>query len=145
MRDDVFEQYKLVLLSHAYKPGSSIPNQYFDSCERRVPALLRQGRWVFLAITASNLEEFFMKRIGGLKQQAASGVRAFALDGRTPQELIAQCLEVIKQQEKRQREILVSLLEQLSHPVSLCSSTRSYLLHSRPRCANIDHLSVGES
>ena len=27
----------------------------------------------FLAITGSNLDEFFMKRIGGLKQQAAAG------------------------------------------------------------------------
>src|ERR1700758_3051221 len=33
----------------------------------------------FLAITASNLDEFFMKHIGGLKQQAASGVRALTL------------------------------------------------------------------
>jgi polyphosphate kinase len=73
-------------------------------------------RLKFLAITPSNLDEFFIKRIGGLKQQAASGVRALTVDGRTPQEQIAQCLEVIRQQEKRQREILVSLLEQLKPP-----------------------------
>jgi polyphosphate kinase len=70
-------------------------------------------RLKFLAITASNLDEFFMKRIGGLKQQAASGVKALTLDGRTPQLQIAECLEIIRQQEQRQREILAALLQQL--------------------------------
>src|SRR5437870_8897637 len=46
----------------------------------------------FLAISASNLDEFFIKRIGGLKQQAASGVKALTIDGRTPQTQIAECL-----------------------------------------------------
>jgi polyphosphate kinase len=67
----------------------------------------------FLAITASNLDEFFMKRIGGLKQQAASGVQTLTLDGRTPQAQIAECLDVIRQQEQRQREVLALLLDQL--------------------------------
>src|SRR6516165_10422690 len=67
----------------------------------------------FLAITASNLDEFFMKRIGGLKQQAASGVKALTIDGRTPQMQIAECLEVTRQQEQRQREVLVALLVEL--------------------------------
>jgi polyphosphate kinase len=70
-------------------------------------------RLKFLAITASNLDEFFMKRIGGLKQQAASGVKALTIDGRTPQMQIAECLEVTRQQEQRQREVLVALLVEL--------------------------------
>src|SRR6266581_9317003 len=45
----------------------------------------------FLAITGSNLDEFFMKRIGGLKQQAAAGVPEPTIDGRTPQQQIAAC------------------------------------------------------
>ena len=74
----------------------------------------------FLAITASNLDEFFMKRIGGLKQQAASGVQALTLDGRTPQAQIAECLEVVRQQEQLQRQLLASLLDQLkSHGVAV--------------------------
>ncbi len=38
----------------------------------------------FLAITASNLDEFTQKRIGGLKRQEAAGVRTLSPDGRTP-------------------------------------------------------------
>jgi polyphosphate kinase len=67
-------------------------------------------RLKFLAITASNLDEFFMKRIGGLKQQAAGGVQALTLDGRTPQAQIAECLQEVRQQEQRQHEALAQLL-----------------------------------
>ncbi|HEV2149704.1 MAG TPA: polyphosphate kinase 1 [Longimicrobiaceae bacterium] len=40
----------------------------------------------FLAIAASNLDEFFQKRVGGLKRQEAAGVVARSPDGRTPTE-----------------------------------------------------------
>jgi polyphosphate kinase len=76
----------------------------------------------FLAITASNLDEFFMKRIGGLKQQAASGVVALTIDGRSPQTQIAECLELVRQQEQRQREILVLLVKELrTHGIAVLS------------------------
>jgi len=45
----------------------------------------------FLAISGSNLDEFFMKRIGGLKLQTAAGVPEVTVDGRTPQEQINAC------------------------------------------------------
>jgi polyphosphate kinase len=54
----------------------------------------------FLAITGSNLDEFFMKRIGGLKQQAAAGVPEPTIDGRTPQQQIAECLAWVRTFEK---------------------------------------------
>src|ERR1700719_351377 len=50
----------------------------------------------FLAITASNLDEFFMKRIGGLKQQAIAGMQELTDDGRTPQQQIAECLAEVR-------------------------------------------------
>jgi polyphosphate kinase len=40
----------------------------------------------FVAIFGSNLDEFFMKRIGGLKQLVASNVVELSPDGRSPQE-----------------------------------------------------------
>ncbi|MDZ7768500.1 MAG: hypothetical protein U5K38_05230 [Woeseiaceae bacterium] len=45
----------------------------------------------FLSIFDSNLDEFFMKRIGGLKQQVGAGVDALTVDGRTPQQQIEEC------------------------------------------------------
>ena len=49
----------------------------------RIPLLERVK---FVAITASNLDEFTQKRIGGLKSQQAAGVRELSVDGRTPEE-----------------------------------------------------------
>jgi len=40
----------------------------------------------FLGITCSNLDEFFQKRVGGLKRQQAAGVVTPSLDGRVPGE-----------------------------------------------------------
>ncbi len=50
----------------------------------------------FLAISGSNLDEFFMKRIGGLKQQVAAGILDTTVDGRTPQQQIDECLDEIE-------------------------------------------------
>ena len=43
----------------------------------------------FLAITSTNLDEFFRKRVGGLKRQAAAGVQTLSPDGRTPTEQLS--------------------------------------------------------
>jgi polyphosphate kinase len=43
----------------------------------------------FLAIACSNLDEFFQKRVGGLKRQEAAGVVALSDDGRTPSQQLA--------------------------------------------------------
>ncbi len=67
----------------------------------------------FLAITASNLDEFFMKRIGGLKQQAIAGMQELTDDGRTPQQQIAECLAEIREFEAEQRALLPELLKRL--------------------------------
>jgi len=67
----------------------------------------------FLAITASNLDEFFMKRIGGLKQQVAAAFHGLTVDGRTAVQQIAECHAEIRAQERRQRALLRDLLAQL--------------------------------
>ena len=67
----------------------------------------------FLAISASNLDEFFMKRIGGLKQQVAAGVQERTVDGRTPQEQIAECYAVVRALERQQRDLVTELIDAL--------------------------------
>jgi len=70
-------------------------------------------RLKFLAITASNIDEFFMKRIGGLKQQAAAGMQELTVDGRTPQRQITEAYAIVRDLERQQRELLSTLLEKL--------------------------------
>ena len=61
--------------------------------DERTPLLERVK---FLAITGSILDEFFMKRIGGLMQQVAAGVHKLTIDGRTPKEQIREAHDVIR-------------------------------------------------
>lgn len=70
--------------------------------DERTPLL---ERLKFLAIVSSNLDEFFMKRIGGLKQQLGAGVKELSVDGRTPAQQIAECYEVVRDLEEQQRQL----------------------------------------
>ena len=64
-----------------------------EADDERTPLLERVK---FLAITSSILDEFFMKRIGGLKQQVAAGVHNLTVDGRSPMQQIRECHEFIR-------------------------------------------------
>jgi len=70
-------------------------------------------RMKFCAIFASNLDEFFMKRIGGLKLQAAAGLTELTVDGRSPQQQIDQCCELVTGIETERDTVLPELLDQL--------------------------------
>jgi len=61
-----------------------------EALDRRTPLLERVQ---FLAIFTSNLDEFFMKRVGALKRSVAAGLVQTGPDGRTP----AQTLAAIRQ------------------------------------------------
>jgi len=71
-------------------------------------------RLKFLAIVSSNLDEFFMKRIGGLKQQLGAGMLKKTVDGRTPREQITECYEMVREQEIAQRDMFRQLRSELS-------------------------------
>jgi polyphosphate kinase len=79
--------------------------------DERTPLL---ERLKFIAIVSGNLDEFFMKRIGGLKQQIGAGMRELSLDGRTARQQVTECYDEVRaleaQKELSFREIC-SLLE----------------------------------
>ena len=62
----------------------------YEALDERTPTLERLR---FLAILSRNLDEFFMKRIGGLKQQIDAGITATTVDGRAPEAQWAAALE----------------------------------------------------
>lgn len=76
----------------------------------RLPLLERVK---FVAIVASNIDEFFQKRIGGLKQQVGAQLHRVTPDGRTPQQQIVDCLELITRLEARKMRILDQLYGEL--------------------------------
>lgn len=79
-------------------------------------------RLKFLAIVSSNLDEFFMKRIGGLKQQLGAGVARLTVDGRTPKQQIDECYQQVRVQEARQHDTLQQILAELrEHDIKLLS------------------------
>lgn len=67
----------------------------------------------YLAIVSSNLDEFFMKRIGGLKQQIAAGIRTLSVDGRSPARQVEECHAEVRDIHKCQKIILQDLREHL--------------------------------
>jgi len=78
--------------------------------DERIPLLERVK---FLAIVSSNLDEFFQKRIGGLKQQVGAQLHALTPDGRSPQKQIDDCLELINRLEMRKAQIAERVLAEL--------------------------------
>ena len=79
--------------------------------DERTPLLERVK---FLAIVSSNLDEFFMKRIGGLKQQVGAGVQELTVDGRTPQQQIDEAQAVVAELESRKERLLPEVLSRLA-------------------------------
>jgi polyphosphate kinase len=83
-----------------------------EAQDERTPLL---ERLKFIAIVSANLDEFFMKRIGGLKQQIGAGMHELTLDGRTPRQQVTECHAVIRDINARKRETFAAvraLLEQ---------------------------------
>ncbi|TVT54077.1 MAG: polyphosphate kinase 1 [Sedimenticola thiotaurini] len=72
-----------------------------EAADERTPLL---ERLKFIAIVSANMDEFFMKRLGGLKQQVGAGVATLTVDGRTPQQQINESSQVVRDIETVMRE-----------------------------------------
>jgi polyphosphate kinase len=59
----------------------------------------------FLAIFTSNLDEFFMVRVAGLKRRIAAGVAVKAASGLMPREVLEQILTVTGELSQRQAQL----------------------------------------
>ena len=64
----------------------------------------------FLAIVSSNLDEFFMKRIGGLKQQIAAGINTVTVDGKTPLQQVEACQAEVRNIHHEQNRVYQKVL-----------------------------------
>jgi polyphosphate kinase len=78
--------------------------------DERVPLL---ERLKFVATVSGNMDEFFMKRIGGLKQQIGAGMSELTLDGRTPRQQVQECYSFVRDLEACKAEILSRIIQLL--------------------------------
>ncbi len=82
-----------------------------EADDSRTPLLERVK---FLAIVSNNLDEFFMKRIGGLKQQIAAGVHTPSVDGRTPAQQLKECQAAVREFQTEMQRIYSILMSELA-------------------------------
>ncbi len=79
--------------------------------DERVPLLERVK---FAAIVSSNLDEFFMKRIGGLKQQLGARLQSLTADGRSPKQQIVESYALVRELEAEKERLLPQLVKAMA-------------------------------
>src|SRR5215210_3693645 len=94
-------------------------------------------RLKFLAIFSTNLDEFYMVRVAGLRRQIAAGVQHTAPDGQSPADQLAaitkRVAELVEQQQRCLYDVLLPELEQ--HGIRL---VRMKELNPE-ECSRVDH------
>ncbi len=93
---DLFHNHELSLLQF----NARVLDEALDE---RNPLLERVK---FIGIVCSNLDEFYQKRIGGLKRQVEAGVYKLSVDGLTPKKQLKQIRKVIRKMDKTIKKCL---------------------------------------
>ena len=75
--------------------------------------LFERGK--FLSICESNLDEFFMVRVGGLVRSAQLNENKTDISGLTPSEQLSEITKRVRKQVKRQYEIYNAYMPQLEN------------------------------
>lgn len=99
------------------------PNRYLDrelswlAFNQRVlelaedPNLFLLERVNFLAIFASNLDEFFMVRVAGLKRRIATGLAVTSSSGLSPQEVLSQISREAHRLQERHAQLFIDTIK----------------------------------
>ncbi len=79
-----------------------------EGLDDRTPLL---ERLKFLAIFSSNLDEFFMVRVAGLKQQVEANVTKLTADGRSPSQQLKEISQTLRPLVQQQNEVFEYVLK----------------------------------
>src|SRR6201996_4978375 len=83
----------------------------------------------FLSISSTNLDEFYMVRVAGLKGQVREGVRVLSQDGLTPMEQLqkvnAAAYDLMAVQQRLWREIKAEMAAECMHVIDADEVTKS--------------------
>lgn len=110
---------KIKVLEHPLSSGVEFTNReigwlnfnrrvLFEAEDQRNPLLERVR---FMTICNSNLDEFFMKRVGGLKRHVAYGISAKSSDGKSPQEQLKEIRRIALHMIQEQARVFAKLLK----------------------------------
>lgn len=98
---DYFDNYELSWLKFNWRVLSEAQNKSLPLLERAK----------FIGIVCSNLDEFFQKRVGGLKRQLHAGVSELSIDGKTPEEQLVDIRREVLKMIKSYRSCFIDEIE----------------------------------
>jgi polyphosphate kinase len=91
-----------------------------EAADRKNPLL---ERLKFIAITSSNLDEFFMIRVFGIRHKFENGIKTLDEAGLTPQQQLKEIAEYTHKKVRLQYKYLKNIIEELKdHNIVICDA-----------------------